>query len=50
VLGEEDPYSENQGERFDDPKDRIENLFVAGSCLVIGDVLQKLPHKVDLPG
>jgi hypothetical protein len=48
VLFEEDPYSKNQGERFDDPKDRIEGFFVAGFGLVIGDVLQELPHEADL--
>jgi hypothetical protein len=50
VLCNEDPDSENQGERFDDPKDRVEGLFVAGLCLVIGDVSQELPHEVDLAG
>jgi len=50
VLFDEDPDSENQGERFDHPEDRIEGLFVAGFCLVIGDVSQKFPHEVGLAG
>ncbi|MGA2038250.1 MAG: hypothetical protein ABSH42_03145 [Bryobacteraceae bacterium] len=46
VLSREDPDPENQGERFYDPKDRVEGLFVAGFCFVVGDVSEKLPHEV----
>jgi hypothetical protein len=50
MPGEKDPYPKDQGECFYDPKDRIEGLFVAGSCLVIGDVLQKFSHEASLLG
>jgi hypothetical protein len=44
VLGEKYPNSEDQRERFYDPKDRIKSLFVARLDFVIGDIAQKFPH------
>jgi hypothetical protein len=44
VLHKENPCPENQSERFNNPKNRVENLLVAGSILVVRDVFQKFPH------
>lgn len=44
VLGEENPYPKNQGKCFYDPKDFIEDFFVAGLDFVVSDIPQKLPH------
>jgi hypothetical protein len=44
VLCEQDPYAQDQGKRFHDPKDRVEDLFVAGLDFVVGDVSQEFPH------
>jgi hypothetical protein len=46
VFNKQYPNSGNQGERFYDPKDPVEDLFMAGHGFVVGDVLQKLPHEL----
>jgi hypothetical protein len=38
VLGDENPYSKYDGQRFDHPEEHVEDLFVARSYLVVGDV------------
>jgi hypothetical protein len=38
------PYSEDQGQRFYDPKESVEDFFVTRLGLVVGDVPKKLPH------
>ncbi|MGO9012099.1 MAG: hypothetical protein ACLQPN_18550 [Bryobacteraceae bacterium] len=50
MFFKEYPYSENQGESFCDPKNLVEDFFVAGSSFVVGDVLKKLPHGSFSPG
>jgi hypothetical protein len=49
VLSKEYPYSETQGQGFDDPKDFVEDLFVTGFGFVISDVSKKLPHGLIFP-
>src|ERR1035441_2322620 len=49
VLCKEYPYPENQGESFDDPKNPVKDLFVAGCGFVVGDVSKEVPHGIILP-
>ena len=49
VLGKKYPDPESQSERFDDPKNSIEDLFVARGGFVVGDVLKEVPHAVIFP-
>src|SRR5580700_11533330 len=44
VLCKENPYPENQGEGFYEPKDAVKDLLVARLGFVVGDVSEKLPH------
>jgi hypothetical protein len=40
------PYAENQGKSFNDPKDPVKGLFVAGLGFIVGDVSKKPSHGI----
>lgn len=49
VPDDQYPYSENQGNGFNNPKDSVEDFFVARSGFIVGDVLKELPHTSIFP-
>jgi hypothetical protein len=46
VFCDEYPYPKNQGNRFDDPKNLVKDLFMAGYGFIVGDVLEEFPHDL----
>jgi len=45
VLGKQNPRSQNQGNCFYNPKNRIEDFFMTGLDFIVGDIAQEFPHR-----